>query len=705
MGVVIDEVDGPPADLAESKIKPILAVVGQYPPLPIELLDFLLTLARYYLAPLGEVLRMALPAIERSAIEQLDQSLLGTLKPVAVGRMVLEARALTQELPEPAPRGQAKEILAYLIEAGATPLATLEERWGNARAACRRLEESGWLELRRVEQSRDPFANLVIQRDSPPQLTDAQRAAVSAIDTAVSSGQGESFLLQGVTASGKTEVYLHAVQHALEVGGSAIVLVPEIALTPQLVGRFRARIGEGIAVLHSGLSEGDRNAMWQQLRSGKLRVAIGARSALFAPVTDLKLLCVDEEHDPSFKQEEGVRYHARDMALLRAHRAGAVAVLGTATPSVNSEALVHGGKLTRLLLPARARATAVLPSVELVDLRRIGPGPTGEKLLSVRIFRALQENLERGEQSILFLNRRGFAPSVECEDCGEVLECPLCSVALTLHRRGGEQLVCHYCDYRAPLPQVCPKCGSAALAHEGVGTERVEASLREALPTARIARLDRDVAAGAASEAVLDRVRRGEVDILVGTQMVTKGHDLPNVTLVGVLNADAALSLPDFRAAERTFHLLVQVAGRAGRGDRPGRVLIQTRQPEHPALAMATKHDVDAFLAHELEARAELGYPPFSRMALVRVDAPEEARAHQTSEHLAEVARRAAAPSVQIMGPAEAPLKRLKGRFRYRFMLRAEDHASLRIPLLAVLRSPVPSTVRVSVDVDPMHML
>jgi primosomal protein N' (replication factor Y) len=705
LGVVIEETDTPPKDFDEAKIKPVLAVVGEHPPLPTELLDFLLALARYYLAPIGEVLRMALPALERSEVEELQQQLLGNLKLQTVGRLVQQASALVATMPVPPPRGQAAEILAHLIDAGPSPLATLEEQWGNARAACRKLVEAGLVALERIEVSRDPFANLTIVRDQPPELTDAQHQAVEAIKAAVTSATPEAFLLQGVTASGKTEVYLHAVEHVLKLGGSAVILVPEIALTPQLVGRFRARLGEGIAVLHSGLSDGDRHAMWQQLRSGKLRVAIGARSALFAPVANLRLLCIDEEHDPSFKQEEGVRYHARDMALLRAHRAGAVAVLGSATPSVNSEALVRDGRLTRLRLPARARSTATLPTVEVVDLRRIGPGPTGDRLLSIRMFRALEETLARGEQSILFLNRRGFAPAMECDDCGHILQCPLCSVALTLHRRGGEQMVCHYCDHHKPVPPHCPACGGPRLGHEGVGTERIEAALAEVLPSARIARLDRDIAAGAASEAILERVRRGEVDILVGTQMVTKGHDLPNVTLVGVLNADAALSLPDFRAAERTFHLLVQVAGRAGRGERPGRVLIQTRQPEHPAVELATRHDVDSFLSRELEARAELGYPPYGRLALVRVDATDETRAREASESLAAVARRVAAAGVNVIGPAEAPLKRLKGRFRFRFMVRADDHVTLRAPLLAVLRTAMPSTVRVSVDIDPMHML
>jgi primosomal protein N' (replication factor Y) len=445
--------------------------------------------------------------------------------------------------------------------------------------------------------------------------------------------------------------------------------------------------------------------MWKTLRAGELRVAIGARSAVFAPLEGLRLVCVDEEHDGSVKQEEGVRYNARDMALLRAHRAGAVCVLGSATPSLASEALVRSSRLERLELPERAHRKAALPQVEIVDLRRMGPGPTGDKLISLPLYRALERTLASQEQAILFLNRRGFAPSVICDGCGDVLSCPNCSVGLTLHRALGNRMLCHYCDYTARLPTSCPRCGKNQLGEEGVGTERIEHRLAEAFPSARIARLDRDVAAGLKSEKVLDRMRRGEVDILVGTQMVTKGHDLPRVTLVGVLNADAALSLPDFRAAEKTFHLLVQVAGRAGRGDVPGRVMIQTRQPEHPAIVLAARHDVAGFVRRELDDRRELGYPPFSRLGLVRFEAVEEALARDEGQRLANIARRAASGSVQIVGPAPAPLVRLRNRFRYRFLVRAQERLELRRTLLAVARTRPDRRVRVIIDVDPISML
>ncbi|HZW72561.1 MAG TPA: primosomal protein N', partial [Caldimonas sp.] len=354
----------------------------------------------------------------------------------------------------------------------------------------------------------------------------------------------------------------------------AIVLVPEIALTPQLVARYRARFGDDVAVLHSGLTPKERLVMWRRLRSGEVDVAIGARSALFAPVRDLALVVVDEEHDSSFKQEEGVRYHARDMAILRARRVGGVCVLGSATPSLESEQLARIGKAEKMTLLARPRERP-LPAVQVVDLRRIGPGATGDKRISLPLHRALEETLAMREQAILFLNRRGFAPSVRCEACGEMHACKNCSVALTFHKRGGAAagagaswpgtVRCHYCGYESLMPKACAKCASPRLALEGLGTERLEETLAAAFPKARVARLDRDVASGRTVDKVLGRMRAREIDVLVGTQMVTKGHDLPHVTLVGVVNADAALSIPDYRASERAFQLLVQVAGRAGR--------------------------------------------------------------------------------------------------------------------------------------------
>jgi primosomal protein N' (replication factor Y) len=439
-------------------------------------------------------------------------------------------------------------------------------------------------------------------------------------------------------------------------------------------------------------------------------VAIGARSALFAPVQRLGLIIVDEEHDASFKQEEGVRYHARDMAILRAHRAGAVAVLGSATPSLETFMLVRTGKLGLLELPERAHAAAVLPTIELIDLKRMGPGPTGNPLISLPLHRAIEKTLLAKEQAILFLNRRGFAPSVLCDGCGAILRCKLCSVALTFHRTGGGKMLCHYCDFNCSLPGACSSCGRGRLVLEGLGTEKLEAAIAEGFPAARVARLDRDVARGAEAERILERMRRREIDLLVGTQMVTKGHDLPGVTLVGVINADAALSMPDYRAAERAFQLLVQVAGRAGRSDRPGTVLVQTRDPEHPAISLGARHDVSGFIEHELLDRRELGYPPFARLALLRFEDADEERVMKAAQEMATAANQT--PSVRsgqvkVLGPAPAPLARLRGRFRYQLLLRSKDRRPLRACLLGLLplRDRLGARVRIVIDVDPVQMM
>jgi primosomal protein N' (replication factor Y) len=714
LGVVLEVSTGAP-DVALDKLKPILAVVDSAPVVPAELLGFLCELASYYLAPIGEVMRLAVPAIERTRARALRSEGLIADKTRAVGRSQNHIEALPGEPGSSAAlRGQALEVYQHLLASGGASLAELGARWKSARAAVKKLTALGLVksEQRALDDSAlfdagaergAPAADVV--RDTPPQLNAAQRAAVDAISARLRARESHPFLLHGVTASGKTEVYLHAVQAALELGGGALILVPEIALTPQLVGRFRARLGDTIAVLHSGLTERQRHGMWSLLRSGKRRVAVGARSALFAPVLDLRLLCVDEEQDTSFKQEEGVRYNARDMALLRAQRAGAVCVLGSATPSLKSFHAVQTARLERLVLPQRAHQKALLPKAEIVDLRRIGPGRPGERLLSLPLCRALEQVLERKEQAILFLNRRGFAPSVECGSCGHILGCPSCEVPLTYHVSPRPHVICHYCDYRDKVPERCASCNSPSLSFEGIGTERIESALGTAFPGARIARLDRDTGAGLKSERVLGKMHAGEVDILVGTQMVTKGHDLPRVTLVGVLNADAGLSMPDYQASERTFQLLVQVAGRAGRGETPGKVLIQTKNPEHPAIALALAHDVPGFVRYGLADREALNYPPYSRLAMLRVSALDERKARACVDELARVARSAASEQVEILGPSPAPIARLRSHYRFRLMVRAKTRPPLRRVLVAVLEAKIERGVRRIVDVDPVSML
>lgn len=706
LGVVVETESALPPELTHDKLKPIESVLDQEPALNQELFSFLLELARYYFAPLGEVFRLALPALERKAAHEIERTTGKKWK--AVGRLVQQARALTPatgEAPAELPRSaRARELLELLQREGPQEVSQLQHSFPSARSQLKQLAAQGWVELTQVEKQIDPFFLEPAERDVPPPLNADQSRAVQALCDSLNAHSARSFLLDGVTASGKTEVYLHAAQHALQQQRGVILLVPEIALTPQLVARFRARLGDEIAVLHSGLTEVARLAMWQNLRQGKLRVVIGARSALFAPVQNLGLICVDEEHDPSYKQEEGVRYNARDMALWRAKRAQAVCVLGSATPSLHSIFAVRNQQMERLVLSQRAHPTAQLPQIEIVDLTRMGPGPSGDPLLSLPLHRAIEANLEQKGQTILFLNRRGFAPSLICQSCGEIFHCPHCAVPMTYHRAGGTRLECHYCDLRLPVPSSCTSCQSPHLSEEGLGTERVEALLTTQFPSARIARLDRDVAAGAKSEKILARMRAQEIDILVGTQMVAKGHDLPQVTLVGVLNADAALSLPDFRAEERTFQLLVQVAGRAGRAGTQGRVLIQTRNPAHPAVAYAVTHDVSSFIEQEMLARDEVGYPPFSYLALIRLDGLDEAQVRQEAARLARLAGQAA-PPVEVLGPAPAPVTKVRNRYRYRILLRAENRPPLRASVLAILRAPTNRRVRVSVDIDPVGTL
>jgi len=693
---------------APAGAKSLLDVVDDgAPTVPEDLLDFLRELARYYLAPIGEVVRLALPPAERHVEEATREPTLFPTKAAGLSaRRVRWAVAHEGAPAVPALRGQALAIFRHLELAREAEVARLTETWKNARAAVATLVTAGLVRVEERAAKGDAFFAEPVPHEPPPELTDAQRAATARIESALARDTPSTFLLHGVTGSGKTEVYLSAIAAARENGRGAIVLVPEIALTPQLVARYRGRFGDDVAVLHSGLTARERHGMWTRLHGGELDVAIGARSALFAPVRKLGLVIVDEEHDSSFKQEEGVRYHARDMAILRAHRASGVVVLGSATPSLESEYLTRSGRAEKLRLPGRARAQA-MPTVERIDLRRMGAGPTGDKRLSLPLHRAIEDTLAKKEQAILFLNRRGFAPSVRCQACGELAACPSCSVALTFHRRGGGTLTCHYCGYTRPSTPRCTKCGEASLVLEGLGTEKLEETLAAAFPTARVARLDRDVATGKGVERILARMRAREVDLLVGTQMVTKGHDLPHVTLVGVINADAALSIPDFRAAERGFQLLVQVAGRAGRGDAKGRVLVQTYDPEQPAIVFAACHDVDGFIDRELKDREELGYPPFSRIVLVRVEAVVEAEASNATARLAEAARQVGASNVDVLGPAAAPLARLRNRFRYRVMLRSKDRKALRTVLAALelARADLPRSVRVAFDIDPMQLL
>ena len=732
--------------------------------------DWLVWLAEYYRAPIGEVFRAAHPSgmngrVERAVaitsvgrvalhadsdeplsdtarrtlqvLSDADEPVLVTkLRPRPDRRLVDRMRKLGWVEVEyivdrptvsertdrvvravaPAPpegsgaRGQRlrrDDIHAWLVGRDWVTTRDVEGSFPGAALHVRTLAREGRVVFDVLAAPRDPFFGEAPETGVRPTLSADQHAAVTALGGALADDEYRGILLQGVTGSGKTEVYLHAIEAAFARDRGALVLVPEIALTPQLVRRFRGRLGDALAVLHSGLTDSARYEQWLRLRRGEVRLAIGARSAVFAPVPNLGLIILDEEHDPSFKQSEGVRYHARDMALSRGHRTRSVVVLGTATPSIESELNVQRHKLRRLVLGSRPTGGR-LPEVELVDLRVHRPPNDAGRMLSVPLRNAIAETLGRGEQSILFLNRRGFSNIVLCEACGFVFECDQCAISMVFHRSEG-LLRCHYCDAARALPGACPECRSGRLGLPGQGTERVEEALRKLFPVARVARLDRDTAVGRGLRDVLSAMRDGRIDILVGTQIVTKGHDYPNVTLVGVIAADAGLNFPDFRAAERTFQQLAQVAGRAGRGQRPGRVLVQSWEPEHYCLVAARRHDHAAFASEEMIRRQALGYPPFSHGASVRIDGRDADAVASFAGHVAERLRGAGAGrgGTTLKGPAMAPISVVRGRTRWSLLLLADRRRALRTLLDALDAPPLkpPGDLRMAVDVDPFALM
>jgi len=521
----------------------------------------------------------------------------------------------------------------------------------------------------------------------------------------------QTFLLRGITGSGKTEVYLQAIEHALAIGRGAIILVPEISLTPQTVGRFKARFQTDIAVLHSGLGAGERYDEWRRAQRGEVRIVVGARSAIFAPLPRLGIIVVDEEHDHSYKQSETPRYHARDVAIMRAKMNDAVCVLGSATPSVESFYNSETGKSIRLELERRA-TSAALPEVRILDMRGMLRDQGGQAFLPDALEKAVAERLERSEQVLLLLNRRGFAPFVLCPQCGWMAECTDCQVTMTYHARGAH-LSCHYCNKRRAVPQVCDACHFNPLLYLGVGTQRVEDLLQRTFPQARIERMDADTTAGKGGHAkILGRLAAGEIDVLVGTQMIAKGHDYPGVTLVGVLNADTGLGMPDFRAAETTFQLLTQVAGRAGRGDKPGHVIIQTYRPNHYAVAAAAGHDYAAFYAREIHERKNAGYPPFRRLANLAIECEEPRGAERAIAALHRLIRREMEAlgfrGMEFLGPAPATVSRVKKKYRWNLGVLSVSAKRLNSLVRAARaafasENPVPSA-QLKVDLDPYGM-
>ena len=672
-------------------------------------------IADYYVVPLGIAVRMTLPS-----------ALTGANVPVPV-RKTQRVVEITSELTsllqrdEVFVRAPQQRALYELLEAlgGRAAVALLTEQLAFSASVLKGLVTRKLVAIGYDTVERDPFLTRTRRAPDTHVPTAPQRVAIERLALAE---PGHVALLHGVTGSGKTLVYIELLRRVvMEQGRTAIVLVPEIALTPQAVDRFRAVFGDMIAVLHSALSDGERYDAWLALRRGEKRIAVGARSAIFAPVRDLGAIIVDEEHESSYKQGEAPRYHAREVAIVRARAEGAVVVLGSATPSLESWTNASAGKYELLTLPERAGG-ATLPRVHVVDLRADQPKtkpsdtPAADAAFAMAVSqpldRALRDRLAKGEQSILLLNRRGYSAFVQCGVCGDVAECPNCSISLTYHRTP-ERLVCHYCLHSEPLHVTCPRCGGTRLRQRGIGTQQVERILSERYPSARIARMDVDTTRGKwAHTEILDRVGAGEVDILLGTQMIAKGLDFPNVTLVGVIDADVGINLPDFRASERCFQLLSQVAGRAGRGAKGGEVFIQTRSPAHHAVKCAVTHDYHRFVHEELSGRQHPVYPPFVRIAnVVLSGTQEEATARLATRTAAWLHRLLAArPSlgVTVIGPAPCPVERVKNRWRWHVVIkaaRAQDLGQVSRYLVERFEIPKQFGLRMTLDRDPVALL
>ena len=734
---------------AHTKLKPMIKVIGTQTLVTPKVLKLARWIADYYCCAPEIALKSVLP----EAVRKEDA---GWRERLFV--RVLPANGEFPKLPK-----RQQEVWNVIEERRELPLAELLELTETTAATVRKLEDRGLVEVAPQISERDPYAREEILPTQPLVLNPSQVAALRAILAAMERQKPEAsgptadlrpptstFLLHGVTGSGKTEIYLQAIAHTLSQGKGAIVLVPEISLTPQTVERFKARFSSGpqqtlVAVLHSHLSAGERHDEWHKIRQGRARIVIGARSAIFAPVEPLGLVIVDEEHEHTYKQEEAPRYHARDVAIVRGQMEGAVVVLGSATPSLESYYNCKQGKYALLDLPERVD-NQKMPHVRVVDMRQAARGGKGPPLFSPQLKEAITQRLERKEQTILFLNRRGYSTSLQCPLCGYIAECPNCSLSLTYHRPE-QKLRCHLCGHVEPVPAVCPqaKCRNPAIRFAGTGTQKVEETLGKLFPHARVKRMDADVMKRKDDyRKVLGDFRTGKIDILIGTQMIAKGLHFPNVTLVGIIYADLALHQPDFRAGERTFQLLTQVAGRAGRGDVEGEVFVQAFTPFHPAIQYARRHDFVGFYDQELEFREQLKYPPVSRVALLTLKGRNEEKVKFSAEHVrreldklcgesgkakksesekvdAELnlgdtvaanpsANRPASPTAPfrdliIAGPAPAPLLRAETFYRYQLMLRTRAMSRLSHALAQITTTlALPEDVTLTVDIDPVSL-
>jgi primosomal protein N' (replication factor Y) len=770
-GYILSRTDSAPSG---QQLKKVYGLLDTEPLFPAEQVEFYRWIANYYHYPIGEVIKAALPAgltqksgrrilLTESGSKQLGQiteagindaswfaNLLakGEISHHATGmiwgskvRRILETWAeegfvtisseivggtvktknvtccaLSEQVSHPGDllvseqkTIEALKKISAVIDQSFVPRKDIIREYPGAGKCLRSLERKGIIVFGEKQVYRDPFGESFLASDVPGTLTGEQEKALDLILPAIHKGLFSPFLLHGITGSGKTEIYLQATAYALKEGKTVLVLVPEIALASQLEAHFLARFGTRVALLHSGLTSGQRYDQWCRIVQGKADVVIGARSAVFAPLSTPGLIVVDEEHDSSYKQDDGFRYHARDLAILRASQSKGVVILGSATPSVTSYFHAAKGKY-RLLTLDRRIEDRPLPSVEIVNMSSVKTISGKPPVFSPELIRNLRENFARQEQSLVFLNRRGYANFMICRECGQTVQCKHCHISLTLHK-AGKKLLCHYCGFTVPDKTVCSNCQSTNLTAIGVGTERLEHELSEMLPEAKIARLDRDTCQKRNDYIrILKRVHSGDIDILLGTQMITKGHHFPNVTLVGIVLADTGLGLPDFRAGERTFQLISQVTGRAGRGEKPGRVIIQTFQPDHHSIEMARKHDYLGMYTREIDLRRQLGYPPFSRLINLKIEGRDESNVQKAAVKLAALASRIRKKSSpEVLGPAPAPLTRLRDKYRWQILVKGERlevlHEFVRRIEREISSLSKTDKVKISVDVDPEYMM
>ena len=651
---------------------------------------------------LGEVTRSQLFLWKRKGLLKMDAWIEGKEVKPKFEKVVQYQKG---ELTKPISKKQA-EILAWVKEKEEISYSELSKRFKSPSKAIQSLQAKGLLSFSRREVCRDLSVRSELKPYPKPEPTSDQEAILGEILKGIHSKRFSPFLIYGVTGSGKTEIYIRAIEEVLIQGREAIVLVPEISLTPQLLSRFIDRFGENLALLHSGLGRGERYDQWRKIWKGEVKIAMGARSAIFAPFRNVGIIIVDEEHDPSYKQEEKLKYHARDVAVVRAKQVEATLLLGSATPSLESFYNAEKGKFRLLNLPERIEGKP-LPRVEVVDMKKEGG------LLSEKLKGALQKNIESKKQSLLFLNRRGFANFILCPDCGLTFKCPNCSVTLTYHLRD-RSLQCHYCDYRIQAPGDCPKCRGHRLQGMGIGTERLEQEIRSLFPETQVGRMDHDTTSRRRSHLqILKKLENGSIDILVGTQMIVKGHDFPNVTFVGVISADTSLHFPDFRSSERTFQLLTQVAGRAGRGEVFGEVVIQTFNPDHYSILRAKDHDYLGFYQEEIQFRKALEYPPFSRFINFRLVGNSEKRTKGMAEEMGKIGqsllKKGYGKGIEILGPSAAPFAKMRGKFRWQMLAKGKSPPLLhQFAKAFASRMEVPlrgKGINLDIDVDPVFIL